>query len=72
MREERHVIPNKDGGWDVVAPGHARESHAERKREAASLGRELLRNDGGGELVIHSRGGKIVERDTVRADHRAD
>jgi hypothetical protein len=34
-RNERHVVPRLDGGWDVVGPNAARASaHAATQREA--------------------------------------
>jgi hypothetical protein len=66
---ERHVVPNQAGGWSVIVPGRSSVvAHAERKRDATSKGRALLRHEGGGELVIHSKSGRIVERDTVPPD----
>jgi hypothetical protein len=40
-------------------------SRYDRKREATIKGRELLQREGGGELVIHSLSGRIVDRDRV-------
>ena len=65
-RNERHVVPNENGGWDVRAPGASRASaHLERQDEAVDRARQILRNEGGGELVIHDQQGRIREKDTV-------
>jgi hypothetical protein len=65
-RNERHVVPSQKGGWDVVAPFASRASaHRERQEDAIDRAREILRNDGGGELVIHDREGRVREKDTV-------
>jgi butyrate kinase len=62
----RHVVPGRDGGWDVRAP-HARRAsaHADTQAEAARRAREIVGNLGGGEVIIHGRDGKIRDSDTV-------
>lgn len=63
---DRHVVPNPDGGWDVRAPGASRaSSHHETQAEAIDRGREIVGNAGGGELRIHGRDGKIRDSDTI-------
>jgi Uncharacterized protein conserved in bacteria (DUF2188) len=63
---DRHVVPNSDGGWDVRAPGSERaSSHHETQADAIDRGREIVHNAGGGELVIHGRDGQIRDSDTV-------
>jgi hypothetical protein len=63
---ERHVVPNKDGGWDVVKPNASRaSSHHETQSDAINRGREILQNVGGGELNIHGRNGTIRAKDTI-------
>ena len=65
-RNERHVVPNPEGGWDVRAPGARRSSgHAQTQGDAIDRAREIVRNTGGGEIVIHGRGGQIRDSDTV-------
>jgi hypothetical protein len=66
MTEKRHVVPNPDGGWDVRKPGSDRaSSHHSTQREAEQRAKEILRNAGGGEAVIHNREGRIRDSDTV-------
>lgn len=62
----RHVVPSRDGGWDVRAP-HARRAsaHADTQAEAARRAREIVGNLGGGEVIIHGRDGRIRDSDTV-------
>jgi hypothetical protein len=49
-RNERHVVPNPAGGWDVTAPNADRASaHTETQREPIDRAREIVRNSGGGE-----------------------
>jgi hypothetical protein len=63
---DRHVVPNSDGGWDVVAPNADRaSSHHDTQSDAISRAREIVGNVGGGEVVIHGRDGRIRDSDTV-------
>lgn len=65
-RNERHVVPSENGGWDVQKPGAERASaHTDTQSEAVDRAREILRNDGGGEVVIHREDGRIRDSDTV-------
>jgi hypothetical protein len=65
-KNDRHAVPNRDGGWDVVAPGASRASaHRDTQAEAVNRGREIVHKAGGGELRIHGRAGKIRDSDTI-------
>lgn len=65
-RNERHVVPNARGGWDVVAPGASRASaHLETQAQGVDRAREIVGNTGGGEVVIHRPDGTIRDSDTV-------
>ncbi|WP_182525847.1 DUF2188 domain-containing protein [Nocardioides dongkuii] len=62
----RHVVPGKDGGWNVEKPGASRSSaHADTQKEAIARAKEIVHNAGGGEVRIHGRDGKIRNSDTV-------
>lgn len=62
----RHVVPNPDGGWDIKAPGAKRSSsHHGTQAEAESRAKEIVHNAGGGEVRIHNRQGRIRDSDTV-------
>lgn len=62
----RHVVPNPKGGWDVVKPGASRSSsHQSTQQEAIDRARVIVRNDGGGEVRIHGRNGRIRDSDTI-------
>jgi hypothetical protein len=62
----RDVVPNPDGGWDVVKPGGQRaSSHHDTQADAVDRGREIVHNLGGGELRIHGRDGRIRDSDTI-------
>jgi len=65
-RNERHVVPSKQGGWDVVKPGSSRaSSHHDTQAGAETLVKEILGGAGGGEAVIHGRDGRVRDSDTV-------
>lgn len=62
----RHVVPNPSGGWDVVKPDARRaSSHHDTQQQAIDRAREIVHNLGGGELRIHGRDGRIRDSDTI-------
>lgn len=62
----RHVLPNQGGGWDVRAPGAVRASaHTATQADALRRARTIVGNAGGGEVVIHGRNGQIRDSDTI-------
>jgi len=64
--ERRHVVSNPKGGWDVKKPGSSRASaHAVTQQEAVTRARDIVKNQGGGEVRIHGRDGKIRDSDTI-------
>jgi hypothetical protein len=63
---EQHVRPSPGGGWDVVTAGEKRpDSHHETDGLALAWAREILRQSGGGRVVIHDRRGRVRESETV-------
>jgi len=65
-RNERYVVPNPEGGWDVTTRGGSRASaHRDTQAAAQDRAREIVHNAGGGEVVIHGRDGRIRDSDTV-------
>ena len=65
-RNERHVTPHPEGGWQITRPGAARAiARMATQAQGINRARELLRNDGGGELVIHRLDGRIRDSDTI-------
>ncbi|MBI4331875.1 MAG: DUF2188 domain-containing protein [Chloroflexi bacterium] len=65
-RNERHVVPNPNGGWDVRAPNFSRcSSRHGTQTQAEVRAKQILANNGGGEVVIHDQKGKIRDSDTV-------
>jgi len=65
-RNERHVVPDGNGGWRVVAPGADRASaRTDTQQDAIDRARQIVGNTGGGEVVIHRPNGQIRDSDTV-------
>lgn len=65
-RNERHVTRRPDGRREASRPNSERASAiANTQAKTIDRAREILRNDGGGEIVIHGRDGKIRDSDTV-------
>jgi uncharacterized protein DUF2188 len=66
MGENRHVVPNPEGGWDVKKPKADRaSSHHETQAAAEQRAKEIVGNAGGGEVLIHGTDGQIRDKDTV-------
>jgi len=71
MGSNRYVKQAKDGSWDVVKEGHRRATaHGATEQAAVSAARDLVRKEGGGEVLVLNRTGKIVRSDTVRRAQR--
>jgi len=63
---DRYVVNNPDGGWDVKAPGAERSSsHHETQAEAEQAAKEIVANLGGCEVRIQDRHGRWRDSDTV-------
>lgn len=63
-RDEHHVVPNPQGGWDVKRNSAERASgHFDRKSDATDYARNVSRNQNT-ELVIHNKDGKISNSDS--------
>ena len=58
--ERRDVTPNPDGGWDVRKPsGKRASSHHVTQKDAIQTARQILKNQGGGELRVEGRDGRV-------------
>lgn len=65
-RNQRHVVPNRNGGWEVKKPGASRASSRHgTQAEAEARTKKILSRTGGGEAVIHGRVGRFRDSDTV-------
>lgn len=63
---DRYVVKRGDG-WAVKAPGASRASAvAPTQKQAEARAKEIVRKQGGGEVRIHGRDGRIRESDTVK------
>lgn len=66
-KNDRHIVPDPEGGWNVRAPGASRaSSHHQTQAAAEARAKEIVGNAGGGEAVIHGRDGRIRDSDTVK------
>lgn len=66
-KNNRHVVPAPQGGWNVKAPGASRaSSHHDTQKDATSAAKQIVSNAGGGEVRIHRENGQIRNSDTVR------
>lgn len=67
-RDEHHVVPNADGGWDVKRSGGEKASrHLDTKQDAIDFARQVSKNQET-ELVIHNKDGKISGSDSHGSD----
>jgi hypothetical protein len=65
-RNGRTVSQRPDGTWANKKDGAERASSLHKTQtEAASVARQQLRSDGGGELKVKGEDGKIRAKDTV-------
>jgi hypothetical protein len=66
---DRWVIPH-DGGWAVAKEDRERVSaRFDTQAEAITRAREIVRNAGGGEMIVLAENGQIRQKDTVGAGH---
>lgn len=63
---KRTVQKRDDGNYEVVKPGATRASAVTRTQaDGITRAREILKGDGGGELVVRGNDGAIRKQDTV-------
>lgn len=66
MKNTRYVKKASGRGWDVVKEGHRRATaHGATKTDAVKAARELVRQEGGGEIRVLNRTGKVVNESKV-------
>ena len=62
----RTVGPDGDGDWTVKKPGASRaSSRHDTQGEAIKAARGYLENEGGGELKVKGRDGRVRDQDTI-------
>lgn len=63
---KRIVQPRTDGNWEVVAPQAKRASAVlSTQAKAERRAKQIVRNEGGGEVVVKDERGRIRDSDTV-------
>lgn len=63
---DRHVVPNPDGGWDAEKEDAKRASgHFEKQSTGIKRARTIVGNAGGGETVTHGADGQIRAKDST-------
>ena len=63
---DRTIFRRPDGTWANKRDDADRASSVHRTQgEAIDAGREMLGNQGGGELTVKGRGGRIRSKDTI-------
>jgi hypothetical protein len=67
MGPNRRIVQQRqDGDWEIKKPGADRASAITDTQSAAiDRARQILSNDGGGELTIKGHDGRIRDSDTV-------
>lgn len=66
MQNTRYVKEASDGGWEVLKEGHRRATaHGATKAAAKKAARKLAQEEGGGEVLVLNRTGKVVETSKV-------
>lgn len=71
MRNTRYVKKSSGSGWDVVKEGHRRATaHGSSKADAVKTARKLVGQEGGGEVHVLNRTGKVVDASTVSRSRR--
>ncbi|MGD9568089.1 MAG: DUF2188 domain-containing protein [Sedimentibacter sp.] len=63
-RNEHHIVPNPNGGWDIKRNNAERSSgHFDKKADAVNNGRKISQNQST-EFIIHGKDGKIQSSDS--------
>jgi hypothetical protein len=66
MQSKRYVKQNATGGWDVLKEGHRRASvQTETRSQAVARAKDIVKREGGGEVQIVNRMGKIEDANKV-------
>lgn len=69
MATNRYIKQNARGSWDVLKEGHRRSAvQAPDMQGAIDRARAAVRREGGGEVRVMNRAGKIMSSRTVAGD----
>jgi hypothetical protein len=67
----RYVRKSSDGDWEILKEGHRRATaRSHTKAGALKAARSAVRKEGGGEVLLMNRTGKVVEANTVARPRR--
>lgn len=65
-KDDRYVVKNPKGGWDVKAGGAKRASaHKDTQAKAEQRAKKIVENLGGGEVRVQGKDGRFRDSDTV-------
>ena len=68
MGKNQHVVPDKNGGWNVKGAGNSKATkNFDTKQPATDNARKISQNQGS-ELIIHNKDGRIVQKDSHGKD----
>lgn len=68
-KKSYHVIAKSDGHWSVKKTGAERASgNFSTKAAAVTSAKKLVTKDGGGELIVHGKDGRVNRRDSYGID----
>ena len=68
MGKNQHVVPDKNGGWNVKGAGNSKATkHFYTKQPATDYARKISQNQGS-ELIIHNKDGRIAQKDSHGKD----
>ncbi len=66
-RDVRHVLPHSEGGWRIAkTPDAGTIEVAGTQKEAVARAREIVQNQGGGRVSVHSRNGTTKQINVER------
>lgn len=71
MSNTRYVRKAENGSWEIRKEGHRRATgRSQTKAGALRAARQAVRSEGGGEVVLMNRTGKVVEASRVSRPRR--
>lgn len=71
MSNTRYVKKTDNGVWEIRKEGHRRATaRSQTKAGALETARSAVREEGGGEVLLMNRTGKVVEMERVKRTRR--
>lgn len=66
-KSDRIVGPHPKGGWQAKAPGAKRASvRTDMQKAAMDKTRNIVENQGGGEMTVQGKDGRIRQKNTIK------